>query len=783
VPKLPAGRPRTSEASRAIHACRRYQEGKDVTRVGDLIAEGKFREADEMQAKALFTVKGKKRWPQLSSVKTAKEKETQDTHEAFVHTVTNNARREQKAGLILLAGAHYTPQQVAQFSKGAITAQRSRNVKHKYKTEKLTTVPIAHGLSSKKRVRIGLAERSLYTRFFSTKVSGGYYQPQRLLLNFHELMEMLYAEYPDRLRRCITSDDSLKTSAYEAKNPNKFQKDIMYVSWCADQEDFDPHQEFLERKKEAEEMYVLKLQNHTANQRRKRWRAYTLHPTSKKKRGQTKKGTFDVETWELKPRSEETFWRIIKMAKIKYTTSWVPHNCPLCEGGIVKQAVMDSLAIEMATNRGDLQKLTGEESSLKIEIARLDAQSDQAKLTELRARAQEIRNTMIQLDQDMVQMKGQERELLEELHQKQVHEDQLEECRPHLYELESNLKVGECIVFRDFVNTTTDNLVKVKNLVLVILWVEQDNGVLHVRKIHNICTDPETCSTDAGYVKHVSKFHLDKQASSGVFSRFHKMTIAGDHGSHFSAVATLFHESTFREKYNMEVNLVFLCSYHAFNRCDKAGQEVVMLGKAKEMRRLGPCTAQHFTDLINASADADATGYPFNTIIREDDLPTFEEGLNLRKQCEFEFFGPGMLRCRPTPGKGLWTVLDIRPPGTRAPNTELCGGCSGVQQVPVAHGKNPCPLQNRPERLPASNGPRTVITSPDQMPPTPGYKTSVFQSRECYRVIDNNICRRKSGSNIGKSTKARKASGKVGCCLRMCLNRACANVLVLFIVV
>ena len=125
---------------------------------------------------------------------------------------------------------------------------------------------------------------------------------------------------------------------------------------------------------------------------------------------------------------------------------------------------------------------------------------------------------------------------------------------------------------------------KVKNLVLVVLWRDKPDGQLHVRKIHNICTDAETCATDAGYVKHVFKFHLDKQMSSGEFSRFHKMTIAGDHGSHFSAIETIFHESTFKEKYNMEVNLVFLCSYHAFNRCDKAGQEVVMLGKVQEMR-------------------------------------------------------------------------------------------------------------------------------------------------------------------------------------------------------
>ena len=41
----------------------------------------------------------------------------------------------------------------------------------------------------------------------------------------------------------------------------------------------------------------------------------------------------------------------------------------------------------------------------------------------------------------------------------------------------------------------------------------------------------------------------------------------GDHGSHFSAVPTVYNESCMHGEYGIEPHIVSLASYHCFNRC------------------------------------------------------------------------------------------------------------------------------------------------------------------------------------------------------------------------
>ena len=65
-------------------------------------------------------------------------------------------------------------------------------------------------------------------------------------------------------------------------------------------------------------------------------------------------------------------------------------------------------------------------------------------------------------------------------------------------------------------------------------------------------------------------YHL-REEGARTFKKFHKMYLCGDHGGHFSSQETIFNESTFKTKYNIEVECLFLCSYHAYSLCDGAG--------------------------------------------------------------------------------------------------------------------------------------------------------------------------------------------------------------------
>jgi hypothetical protein len=112
---------------------------------------------------------------------------------------------------------------------------------------------------------------------------------------------------------------------------------------------------------------------------------------------------------------------------------------------------------------------------------------------------------------------------------------------------------------------------QLKNLVLVMLWRKQpDQKILLQRNFHHFCTDAETRKTDSYYVADVFDYHL-REEGPRTFRKFHKIYLCGDHGGHFSSQETIFNESTFKTKYNIEVECLFLCSYHAYNLCDGVG--------------------------------------------------------------------------------------------------------------------------------------------------------------------------------------------------------------------
>jgi hypothetical protein len=72
----------------------------------------------------------------------------------------------------------------------------------------------------------------------------------------------------------------------------------------------------------------------------------------------------------------------------------------------------------------------------------------------------------------------------------------------------------------------------------------------------------------------------------GIFHGFHKVYISGDHGAQFSCNETVRHESAFFKKWQIEVHLLFSCSYHAYNRSDGAGAEAKRSLRRSTQRRI-----------------------------------------------------------------------------------------------------------------------------------------------------------------------------------------------------
>ena len=150
------------------------------------------------------------------------------------------------------------------------------------------------------------------------------------------------------------------------------------------------------------------------------------------------------------------------------------------------------------------------------------------------------------------------------------HLEQYSLCRDAINEKEDSLEYGDgrCVLYRDFVNVYNERGEKVKNLVLTKLTRAEDGSLLVV-KLHNFCTDKQS-GCDAFYTHDVMDFHLksEENGGSGQFETINEIFMSGDHGPHFSCNETVYDQSCFFERHGKIIHDSFLCSYHAYNRCD-----------------------------------------------------------------------------------------------------------------------------------------------------------------------------------------------------------------------
>lgn len=196
-----------------------------------------------------------------------------------------------------------------------------------------------------------------------------------------------------------------------------------------------------------------------------------------------------------------------------------------------------------------------------------------------------------------------EREKLgKQLRDRQLHREQYKTQRLFCARLEAILGVGECIIYRDFVNFTDAKGTKIFNQIWVMLTRDGETGRIRKEKLHHLSSSHYVPGSTQYYFLDILRMHLEKNHSeetSRVFEGIHKIYFCGDNGSHFANMLLHAFASMSTKKYGILMEFHYLCSYHAYNRCDGEGSRLVSCLKWYNLQGVhfhGPVT---ITTMIN----------------------------------------------------------------------------------------------------------------------------------------------------------------------------------------
>ena len=263
----------------------------------------------------------------------------------------------------------------------------------------------------------------------------------------------------------------------------------------------------------------------------------------------------------IEARCFTTFWDIMKRAKVKFLRSEPLYNCPIHDNA--------------AKNRRDHVKAEDELAQVEKDI--LDAKATAAEVSRLSSLVLPLRQKVADLKK---------RVATADLHQ--IH---YESARKYVKTIESNLKEGEVLLFRDFVNQYNENKKKINNLVVVIVRPSPDG-------IGNIIDYVDHIGqTKCDSVYHAACMELLFQRKD-LFPRGTTVYISGDHGPHFWCWDTLAYQSTVFKRFGLKLHVVGLCSYHAYNRCDAHGANIKQACRAEQLRGAGPTTPAEFVTMV-----------------------------------------------------------------------------------------------------------------------------------------------------------------------------------------
>lgn len=430
--------------------------------------------------------------------------------------------------------------------------------------------------SGVKRSKITELESSMLKKFFENTtavLSGASRLTRNLEMKQHEWADELFSLYPTYLRKlAFDNPNALKENqGGEEKRLTKFQASIRAAVAQATQPGFDVIREQDERRKDSQARYARQL---AVKDGRLRQHTPAELQAAKRKRQEEKssltESKFDPLNYEIRGVKFSEFLSFLEDSRLRYTKFTSPHPCPLCDDGPTDEIV--------------LKELLSQEVELK----------------------KENKPAPPELTQKI-------RKLLPKVKNWRLHQDQMATARAVVKAKLAELQVGEVGVTRDFVNHHDHSGGHVKCLHFVLQWRDEADGPLRLLKLRNYCSDTKSMSTDSYFTADAMDLHLKP---GGWFDNFHTVYFFGDHGPHFSSAATMYNESTCYRRYDKEIHLLFLASYHAFGRADGAGAEDKRSAKQDLRSGFARLGAKSYTDMTNESNDPRSMAYELPQINR-----------------------------------------------------------------------------------------------------------------------------------------------------------------------
>jgi hypothetical protein len=529
---------------------------------------------------------------------------------------------------------------------------------------------------------------------------------RELPMKLQDIQQLWYIEFPSYCREAASTWPEWYLQISSKTSPNKWQASVIASVATASA---DVEAELRQRRIEAKTIYHMYLRDN----RMRANEASVCNSVERAERFETKRRAFEkaeldklrlldssgvantadgslypvdgeLHVSKIKPPTMKYFFQEIKQLGYSWSQNVYPTECPIHDEG-------PRTLLKLEKAKEDIQAImTGWEKAK----AELIGQASDANS----AREQEARFKYAASLKELRALQAAQALYVRHLEQYKV-------CREVIKRIEEHLKPGEAVLYRDFVAQYMSGGAKLSNLVFVILWhdgvrVQKFNKVM---KFNHFCADKDTRSQDAYYMADVWRwFLLGGEGSSNFLKRnkIHTLYVSGDHGPHFSSISTMYNESTFYELYSIRLFNFFLCSYHAFNRCDGAGVESKQIHAGLMRTREALPLSIDVSDQLNLSEYHNSVGVPFDKIDRGINIFSVKlaekESLDLRGKCEVKYEWTnvdgeieretGVILCRDVPaypGEGLpYNVYDLRadPPGGH-----LCRLCSKEVQRPVRH--------------------------------------------------------------------------------------------------
>jgi hypothetical protein len=141
----------------------------------------------------------------------------------------------------------------------------------------------------------------------------------------------------------------------------------------------------------------------------------------------------------MQPVGDDTFWAIIKKARIKYTCNLKPTFCKICDDGPLLQGLMAKNVGTSATLQKKMEEKKKEQAELLSSTSR-----DASKVVAAKKK-------LAELGEELKKLTAERREISKKLGKYKMHKKQLGNCRQEVKKIEDGLKVGEAVCIRDFV--------------------------------------------------------------------------------------------------------------------------------------------------------------------------------------------------------------------------------------------------------------------------------------------------------------------------------------------